>query len=517
MWKGASDRLTAEITSKANGVFLWVVLVTKSLLNGLRNYDHISDLLRRLEDLPGDLEELYDHMLFSVDKQYREQCSRTLQTILRSIKIEVDFPLTVLQLSFVEEDDNQNPLDAPLRSLPQTEEDWRLEATEGRLRSRCGGLAEVQDLVKFDDGHKSGNSIGFLHRSVIEYLQSGHTWETICSWTPVTEVDIDHALLNSSLCELKVKNPDTKHLIGKSRAYGCVLRILAYLSKMRSLHHHRDIYLNQLIRTAEQYWPDASCIKATEMEETNAATADGCRRFGLTYPTTFVFSVACQGPSRLLRELLKTYPETIQFPAYLLMHFFENVPTSVQKAIARSIEIFYPSPHQVLDVFKSTVQSLNAHWKHVVRCDHQTNWSIIKFTLYRCILLGEFDDIERRNFLDYSGTDPLFGLLYNLVSHDSYTQVGITVVHRSGPERIEGKYEITASDIVRHLISRAPAVSKSISSIVGGRTQTGMLLEALETTDSGLRIHMSTTRSLSIFSRLKRVDRIEDYYRVYRS
>ena len=41
-----------EIVTKANGVFLWIQLVVKSLLNGLKNRDDISDLRQRLEECP---------------------------------------------------------------------------------------------------------------------------------------------------------------------------------------------------------------------------------------------------------------------------------------------------------------------------------------------------------------------------------------------------------------------------------------------------------------------------------
>jgi hypothetical protein len=54
----AAVQLVPEICSKASGVFLWVKLVVRSLLQGFRNHDRISDLRRRLEELPADLAKL---------------------------------------------------------------------------------------------------------------------------------------------------------------------------------------------------------------------------------------------------------------------------------------------------------------------------------------------------------------------------------------------------------------------------------------------------------------------------
>jgi len=55
--------LARNIVTKANGVFLWVKLVIRSLLDGLRNRDSILDLHRRLGEIPSDLDALYDRMI----------------------------------------------------------------------------------------------------------------------------------------------------------------------------------------------------------------------------------------------------------------------------------------------------------------------------------------------------------------------------------------------------------------------------------------------------------------------
>jgi hypothetical protein len=44
--------LIEEIANKVAGVFLWVYLVVRSLLDGLSNADRMSDLVNRLESLP---------------------------------------------------------------------------------------------------------------------------------------------------------------------------------------------------------------------------------------------------------------------------------------------------------------------------------------------------------------------------------------------------------------------------------------------------------------------------------
>jgi hypothetical protein len=47
--------LVTEIVDKASGVFLWVYLVVRSLMEGLTNADRMIDLGRRLEELPDNI------------------------------------------------------------------------------------------------------------------------------------------------------------------------------------------------------------------------------------------------------------------------------------------------------------------------------------------------------------------------------------------------------------------------------------------------------------------------------
>lgn len=62
-WRKTDDRcpdLVNEIVANAEGVFLWVFLVLRSLLEGLTNADRIIDLQRRLEEIPRDLDRYFE-------------------------------------------------------------------------------------------------------------------------------------------------------------------------------------------------------------------------------------------------------------------------------------------------------------------------------------------------------------------------------------------------------------------------------------------------------------------------
>ena len=171
------EALVAEITRKASGVFLWVILVVKSLLEGLRNHDRIEDLETRLQELPADLESLYQHMLDNMRPSYRKQAEHMLQIVLRSLDIQRETHLlTALQFSFAEDYDYEDVISAPIVPISEMERRDRQEEIEGRIRSRCCGLLELHGRPhrKLAITATVEPTVGFLHKTVVEFLRQPH-------------------------------------------------------------------------------------------------------------------------------------------------------------------------------------------------------------------------------------------------------------------------------------------------------------------------------------------------------
>lgn len=70
------QQLIQDVVEKAQGVFLWVFLVFRSLLRGLADENEFSVLQKRLNHLPSDLEEFFLHILDSIEPVYQEQTAR---------------------------------------------------------------------------------------------------------------------------------------------------------------------------------------------------------------------------------------------------------------------------------------------------------------------------------------------------------------------------------------------------------------------------------------------------------
>lgn len=127
-----------NIVDKAQGVFLWVELVVSSFIVGLRSGDRISDLQRRLDRLPQDLEGLFDRMIRDLDPQYREQAIQYLRIMEAH---QGNFPSAML-FSFADEDPEFS-VSLQLGHFNAKRIDEQVEILRKRLSTRLKGLLEI--------------------------------------------------------------------------------------------------------------------------------------------------------------------------------------------------------------------------------------------------------------------------------------------------------------------------------------------------------------------------------------
>lgn len=216
--------LVEEIVNKADGVFIWVSLVVKSLLSGLGKRDGIADLQRRLRLLPSDLEDLYYHMLTRIEPFYQYKASEIFQIFQahwkmmnrmdqvdgepasRNLMIE---PLTVMALSFAVDDDPHLPIRCEIEPLGFQAILSRCDIMSDRLKVRCAGVLEVQGpesgqvdisgVIGF--GHSP--KVQYLHRTVRDYFEKPEVWNRMVAHTSGTDFDPCTSLLGSHATQLK--------------------------------------------------------------------------------------------------------------------------------------------------------------------------------------------------------------------------------------------------------------------------------------------------------------------------
>ena len=183
-----------ELVTKAQGVFLWVYLVIRELIKGLENEDRLSDLQRRLQEMPPDLEDYFAHMMGTLDKFYLEQANQLCQVALQGNR-----SLSLLTYCFVHEEDPDYAMNLRIRALGDGELRDRLDFMERRLNTLCKGLLEVQRLpgpVTF-----FSHRVEFLHRTVRDFLQTGVLAQMLMDTREPFDVHI--AMCKAFLAEIK--------------------------------------------------------------------------------------------------------------------------------------------------------------------------------------------------------------------------------------------------------------------------------------------------------------------------
>ena len=175
--------LVDEIISRANGVFLWVFLVVRSLSRGLTNEDTIEDFQRRLRAIPTDLKTYFKLMLQSTEDVYQSQAARIYLMCLNS-----PGPLWITPLSFFAEEDYSHfgaQLCIPkVYSERQEEKDAQIAIR--RIKARCPDLLEIKYSDRPDNWQ-----VQFLHRTAHDFIATEDVLKYLTSLEPNFEVH-DH-------------------------------------------------------------------------------------------------------------------------------------------------------------------------------------------------------------------------------------------------------------------------------------------------------------------------------------
>ncbi|KAI1410424.1 hypothetical protein F5Y13DRAFT_181356 [Hypoxylon sp. FL1857] len=149
-------KLIEQIVVQADGVFLWAFFVTRSLRESLSSGDGIRDLSQRLNGLPTDLEQLFKHMLESVDPVDYAKMAGILQAAAHALEpLHIDL-YWQLEKEFEEYDYAYR---CPIGSGPPEQILRQREQTSGSINEKTKGLLKLVDL-----------RVEFLHRTVKDFV-----------------------------------------------------------------------------------------------------------------------------------------------------------------------------------------------------------------------------------------------------------------------------------------------------------------------------------------------------------
>ncbi|KAH7068278.1 hypothetical protein BKA63DRAFT_494933 [Paraphoma chrysanthemicola] len=159
----ATREIVDSVCKKSSGVFLWVQLVTQSLLDGLSEGEKLVELQLRLQSLPEDLEDLFKKVLEGLTEKHLARAAQFFQLVRSS-----DVPLTLLDMSFADEDDPKYGLKARCAVIDPKEANGRAELMRRRLVACCKGLLEAKTIK---GGALAHAHVQYLHRTVKDWLE----------------------------------------------------------------------------------------------------------------------------------------------------------------------------------------------------------------------------------------------------------------------------------------------------------------------------------------------------------
>ncbi|OAP60013.1 hypothetical protein AYL99_05015 [Fonsecaea erecta] len=162
---GKGAELAQKITERADGIFLWVALVVKSIRDQLDENYELSDVQEELDRLPSELQGLFEYLLKSISRSGRKRAYRTFAMVLKLRHYEINMRL--LAYSFLE-DYERSPCFAMEASFPfwdmgDFRRTGREELARKKLYRNCRGLLEVKE---------GETGITVTHRSILEFLES---------------------------------------------------------------------------------------------------------------------------------------------------------------------------------------------------------------------------------------------------------------------------------------------------------------------------------------------------------
>ncbi|PMD13519.1 hypothetical protein NA56DRAFT_611964 [Hyaloscypha hepaticicola] len=279
----AAAMLVEEITTKASGVFLWVVLVVENLLEGLVDGERLPELQRRLESLPVDLKTLFWRILHSVDFHRAAELIRIYQASEETF--------TLLQMSFADEHDQEFVFNMATKPLTVEQRESTAEIMKRRLNACCKGLLEprrgVQSLADAE--------IDYLHRTVKDFLRQADVWPKFLESTPHFDPSWQRAI--SGLCCLKILDPIQRGL--NSRIMPSLTSCMSSLAQANSVADDEKIkLLNEVDRTGSTLL-SASFVTNPHQGWTSRLLTDHDAQL-----TTFLhLTVACQFDFYVKRKL----------------------------------------------------------------------------------------------------------------------------------------------------------------------------------------------------------------------
>lgn len=223
------DRIVDELVSEADGVFLWTVLVTRSLERGIENGDSHQLLVERLRQMPKSISELYSSMWQRCEddpETYQKGFSQFMNLMILASKrgmicLEHDNTVTVFELMAAT---NTRFLDKYLNrddQVSKEELDLLCRDTRNFIEAWSAGLLMVA-MIPFGADGDSGPycdlefyihmRVWYVHRTARDFLLDEAEGQKLWKRVDVSREDLKAKLVKACLMRCQLwRSRDQQH------------------------------------------------------------------------------------------------------------------------------------------------------------------------------------------------------------------------------------------------------------------------------------------------------------------
>lgn len=164
------EYFSKRIPKKADGIFLWTVLVVNEIRKAAEDELPHEQICRLLDSLPSGLESLFRYILNGLNINSRQTAYQVMSILRTGQKHHLDF--TILEFSFLEDyqkDPQFSIRDNVLDGSHQGGNKASPATYLKRIRGMCGGLIECH-MPGSPQSRGRPASLSFTHRSIYEML-----------------------------------------------------------------------------------------------------------------------------------------------------------------------------------------------------------------------------------------------------------------------------------------------------------------------------------------------------------
>ena len=236
-----AEFLVEKIVERAHGVFLWAIIVTKNVHNGLRGRANISELEKTLETLPSQLGDLFMVMLQRIEPVFKPDAAYFLQIAMYQNTSNVDDHVDLCRLHFSYSQRELKDRPARYEDIATSELVTACRTLKTRLLSHTAGLLELRPSYyplsiygeRKDHDPILSLSMNFLHRTARDFLLENDGAKSFLARNGSSEAQVRLSIARGTFAQLAHLSQGNAKIVdngGFNPVYGPFRTILEQIS-----------------------------------------------------------------------------------------------------------------------------------------------------------------------------------------------------------------------------------------------------------------------------------------------